>query len=241
MSGSLTSWNVSNIALVEGENTITVSAIDISGQTSSDAIIINYLPNAESPPWTANNQTGNSAWTDSGVTWCVRLLVEGNSIINASDGIKLAFQGRNSGSYTIRKVSIAEKDPNGSEGDVINSTWMRVSFDGNDAANWETDLTSVPAGVEKISDPLSFPIDPSKDYYVTYTLESPSAYLVAPSYYREMYFDNADHASDVDWSGIDYQVYDARLHALSSIYPAEGGDNLLAIPGTPTNPQILMD
>ena len=120
--------------------------------------------------------------------------------------------------FQIKKVSIAEVDPAGGQGAVVDSTWTRIAFDGRSVSNWSTDVTTIPAGAEKVSDPVNFSIDPAKNYYVTYTLESPSVYLVAPSDYQQLYFDGADHADDIDWTNNGYSTYNARLHAISSIY-----------------------
>jgi len=40
-----------------------------------------------------------------------------------------------------------------------------------------------------MSTPVSFAIQSGKDYFVTYLLESPSVYLIPPSYYDEFHFD----------------------------------------------------
>jgi len=40
-----------------------------------------------------------------------------------------------------------------------------------------------------MSTPVSFAIQSGKYYYMTYVLESPSVYLIAPSYYDEVHFD----------------------------------------------------
>jgi len=167
--------------------------------------------------WNAEAQTGDSSWSNSGVTWCVRVLVQGESITSPGSQVCMGFQGRTSGDYTIRKVSIAERDMNGAEGDVMNSTWTRVTFDGRSTATWANDQVTVPEGAIKRSDSMSLYITPEKDYYVTFLLESPSVYLIAPSGYRELYFDGADHTDDVDWSGNGHSTRPERLHAFSSI------------------------
>lgn len=167
--------------------------------------------------WSANSQTGDSTWADSSAVWCVRVPVNSESMQANGDNIVLGFQGRSSGSYTIRKVSIAEKDPNGDEGDIVNSTWKRVTFDGRTESTWSTDSFVVPAGQIKRSNAIAFNLDRTKDYYVTFMIESPGTYLVAPSDYAELYFDGADHTDDLDWSGNGHNVYPQRLHAFSSI------------------------
>lgn len=174
-------------------------------------------PAAGTAAWIAVAQTGYPIWTDSAATWCVRVLVQGTSLMASGNRVQLGFQGRNTGDYQVKKVSIAQRDASGGHGDVVDATWTKVSFDGKSAATWASDPTVIPAGQEKFSDPIPFNLVSGQDYYVTFLLESPSAYLVAPTTYAECYFDNLDHASDVDWSGNGHTDQLARLHALSSI------------------------
>ena len=153
----------------------------------------------------------------------------------------IGFQGRSSSNYALRKVSIAAKDPSGYDGDVIDSTWTRVTFDGNAEATWSDDSIVVQAGSEKLSDPIPFQMHAGYDYYVTFILEAPASYLVAPAYYTELYFSGgADHTDDIDWSSNGHSSYDGRLHALSSIYVSgDGGTPPLQIPGTPPVARIV--
>ena len=66
---------------------------------------------------------------------------------------------------------------------------------------------------------LYFQINTStSNYYVTYTMESPSVYLVAPSDYQQLYFSGVDHSDDIDWTNNGCSTYNARLHAISYIY-----------------------
>lgn len=222
-SGDWTLWSVANIPLQEGENVITVTVSDTRGQTATDTITVTYSHDG-TQVWSANEQTADSSWEDSQSTLCARVLIEGTCITQAGNQIMLGFQGRSSGEYRIRKVSIAEKDTNGGEGDVVDSTWTKVTFDGNSENTWATDVTTVPSGSMKLSNPVSFNIQPGKDYYVTYLLESPSVYLIPPSYYQELYFKGADHSEDIDWSSNGHSSY-ARLHAIAAIYVTSAGSN----------------
>ena len=191
----------------------------------SETAHVSAMPNPSSgtvQAWSATYQSDDSTWDDSGVRWCARVLIEGNSITQSGNQVILGLQGRNSGDYRIRKVSIAEADPNGGEGDVVDNTWSEVTFNGNSAETWGTDVATVPSGTEKLSDPVYLSIEPGKDYYVTYLLESPSVYLIAPSDYRELYFDGIDHTEDIDWSANGHSAYGARLHAIASIYIVDG-------------------
>lgn len=167
--------------------------------------------------WTSNAQTGDPSWSDSTAVWCVRAPIDGTTIQVNGSNIVLGFQGRSSGSYTIRKVSIAEVDPNGQRGDVIDNTWRRVTFDNRTESTWGSDSITVPAGQVKRSNAIAYAFDRNKDYYVTFMIETPGVYLTAPSDYGQLYFDGVDHTDDVDWSGNGHSVYTGRLHGLSSV------------------------
>lgn len=167
--------------------------------------------------WSANSETGDDTWADSTAVWCARVLVNSDSIQYDGDNIILTFQGRNSGSYTIRKVSIAEKDDNDQDGNIVNNTWKMVTFDNRTESTWGTDSIAVPAGQVKRSNPIPFNFERGKNYYVTFMMVSPTSYLVAPSSYGELYFNGVDHTEDLDWGGNGHSVYAGRLHALGQI------------------------
>jgi hypothetical protein len=230
-SGSWSSFSLQDVSLQEGSNIITVTATDTEGQTATDTLTVTYSTLAstgtvdESYAWNAFSQTGDTSWTDSSVTYCVRLLVEGDQITGNANQVRLGFQGRSSGSYTIRGVSVAERDTSANEGDVIDSTWSQVTFDG---ASW-TDSTTVSQGAEKLSDPVAIDLKPGTDYYVTLKIESPSVYLNPPSGYRELYFYSADHTTDVDWSGNGHSVTQ-DFHALTKIYAYAADGDTTTIP-----------
>ncbi|MDR7420718.1 MAG: hypothetical protein QN178_17620, partial [Armatimonadota bacterium] len=171
------------------------------------------------PVWQATVQTGDAVWKDSAVTYCVRLLIQGQYITQTTGPIRLAFRGRSAGSYTIRKVSIAERDVASAEGNVVDSTWTRVVFDGRSASTWNTDAVTVQAGSEKLSDWIPFTLRAGRDYYVTFKIDTPSVYLNPPSTYRELYFPTADMSEVVDWAGTGYAAT-RDYHALAAIYAA---------------------
>jgi hypothetical protein len=170
--------------------------------------------------WSATSQTGDSNWKDSNVAYCVRLLVQGNQIAQSGDIIQLAFQGRVSGNYTIQEVSIGEKDPNVA-GNIVNGTWTRVTFDNRALTTWQTDVATVLTGSQKLSDKIPFTVQPGKNYYVTFKMNSPSVYLNPPSGYQELYFTTADYANEINWAGKGYLVAQ-DYHALSHIYVTPG-------------------
>ena len=230
-SGDWTSWSIENIALQEGDNVITVTATDSADQTSSDTITVTSSDIVQ--VWSATAQTGDSAFKESVVTYCVRLLIEGDHVTQSGSTVRLGFQGRSSGGYTIRKVSVAERDTGGAEGDVIDSTWTRVTFDGNSEVTWASDVMTVAAGAEKLSDPISFSLQAGKDYYITFKIDTPSLYLNPPAFYRELYFSSADHTEDIDWSDNGHSITQ-DYHALSKIYVISG-----ETPSVPSAPSGL--
>jgi len=180
--------------------------------------------------WSAEEQTGQTSWSNSTATWCVRVLLEGSSVQQSGSAITLGFKGRTSGNYNIKKVSIAERDTSGSEGDVVDSTWTRVTFDGQSTSTWGTYEATISAGTEKLSDVIPFSIQSGRDYYVTFQQVSPTTYLRPSSTYSELYFDGSDHADDIDWSGNGHSIYDGVLHTLSNIYITSDGN----APGIPS-------
>jgi hypothetical protein len=227
--GNWSSFSVNDISLQEGANVITVAVTDTEGQVSTNSLAVQYTPESspgsEITAWNSTVNLGDSSWSNSVVTYCARLLIPGSQIATSGSAIKLGFQGRSSGDYTIKSVSIAERDPNGGLGDVVDSTWTKVTFDGKgpfysgnlSGDSWENYVVTIPQGVEKLSNAIDFDIKPGTDYYITFKIQSPSVYLDAPSGYQELIFNNTDHTQDIDWSGTGFTVIQ-DYHALSNIY-----------------------
>ena len=222
------SWQIDNLSLSEGQNVITVTVTDTAGQSSSDSISITFSPVVTNTPvndgsmpfkqaWDAQKQTADPDYTNSSVTYCVRLLIQGEQIELNGGEIQLGFRGRTSGDYSIRKVSIAERDVNAQVGDVLDGTWTKVLFDGQSDSAWSSYSVIVSEGQEKLSDIFKFDVVPGKDYYVTFKIDAPSVYLDPPSDYRELYFENEDHTEDIDWSGNGYSLTQ-DYHALAKVY-----------------------
>ncbi len=203
-------------------NVDTGEECDDGNNVDADGCSAACLVEAASPPplvdnaWDATVQLNNTNWLNSSVIYCVRLLVEGSSITESGSMVQLGFRGRTSGDYTIRKVSIAERDTGGAVGDVVDSTWTRVTFDGQSVSAWGSSTTIVNVGTEKFSDSVPFFLEAGKDYYVTFKIDSPSVYLDPPASYSELYFSSADRADDIDWGGNGHSLT-RDYHALSSI------------------------
>jgi hypothetical protein len=224
-SGDWTSWSIDSISLQEDTNAVAVTVKDSANQTFTKTITVTYNSGSNVPiaagglgllAWQATEQIGDTNWKNSVVTYCVRLLIDDSYVKDSGDTVQLTFQGRSSGDYTIKKVSIAERDLNGNQGDVIDPTWTRVTFDGHSTATWDNDIVVVPAGTKKESNPIEFPINSDKDYYVTFKIETPSVYLDPPSGYQELYFPSDDHTSNIDWSSIGYSTAQ-DYHGFASI------------------------
>ncbi|WP_176360092.1 Ig-like domain-containing protein [Desulfosediminicola ganghwensis] len=219
-------WNFP-VTVNQGETiVVTVTATDDAGQGTNKTLTITCVsgPDSGSIAWDATIQTGDSVWKHSSVRYCVRLLIEGDSITSAASKIALSFQGRDSGDYTIRNVSIAQRDTAGREGDVVDESWTQVFFDG---AAWNNAVT-VSANTEKLSDPLNFNLQPGTDYYVTFKIDAPSVYLVPPAGYRELTFSTEDRTYDIDWGGNGHWVGE-DYHAFSRIYVSDPAN----VPPTP--------
>jgi hypothetical protein len=220
-------WYTDNVTVIAGEGDRCSSEPAEPGNTGGgtnptptptpSSNLVNQPAKLSMVSWTANSQTGDTTWADSTAVWCVRALVDQNSIQVNGNNVVLGFQGRSSGTYTIRKVSIAEKDSSGQDGNIVDSTWRRVSFDNRTDSTWSTDSITIPAGQIKRSNAIPFALDRNKDYYVTFMIETPGSYLTAPSDYNQLYFDGVDHTDDLDWSANGHSVYAGRLHGLSSI------------------------
>jgi hypothetical protein len=183
-------------------------------------------PDPSSSAWNADSNIGGGAWHDSSVGYCVRLLIPGTQITQSGNTVKLGFQGRSSGAYRIRSVSIAQRDSSGNVGDIVDSTWKKITFDKKAetylgepliADSWESYEVVVPQGTEKVSNPIRFNIQQGRDYYVTFKIVTPSVYQNPPSGYAELYFQTADHTQNYDWSGTGFSTTE-DYHALSNIY-----------------------
>jgi hypothetical protein len=227
------SWGAGSIAIRVNQGafaagrTAYLFVVDDSGRVNPVGFPITFGGPAPPPPssmlpvWQATVQAGDTVWKDSAVTYCVRLLIQGQYITQTAGSIRLAFRGRSSGSYTIRRVSIAERDTASAEGDVVDSTWTPVVFDGRSSSTWNTDAVTVQAGSEKLSDWIPFTLRAGRDYYVTFKIDTPSVYLDPPSTYRELYFAGADMSAVIDWAGTGYAAT-RDYHALAAIYAAGG-------------------
>jgi hypothetical protein len=167
--------------------------------------------------WKASNQYANDIWDDSTVTWCVRVPIAGSSIERSVSKFRISFEGRSSGNYTIKKVSIAQKDPNGAEGDIIDSTFRKVTFNNNAVSSWSSNTTVVEADGITLSDEIDMQINQGTDYYITYMLDSPGVYMSIPTEFSELYFNGVDHSDDLDWGSNGHTVRYGRVHCVSGI------------------------
>ncbi len=183
-------------------------------------VIVTYTPSpgGSDLAWNAlswaqqNNNNITPTWTNSVVTYCARILVQGNSVTQSGGSVKVGFQGRADGSsYSVSGVSVAQRDTTAPVGNVVASTWTPVTFGGAGTA-------TIPPGVETLSDPIPFNLAAGQDYYVTFMINTPSVYLSPlPTNFTELYFSGVDHTGDVQWSGIGYSTTN-DYHALSTIH-----------------------
>lgn len=214
-------WEVRDGMPTGGATTTTTAA----GSTTTTVSAIN--PDIA---WSAVEQAGSSIWTDSTASWSsVRMLIKGDSIASPAEFVNLSFEGRNTGNYRVRKISIAERDLNGGKGDIIDSTWQKVTLGINESA-WGTDVFTIGQGTTMVSKGVGINFQPGHDYYVTFFLESPANYLMAPADCEELYFTSGDYTEVLDWDGKGYSTQSSRIHAVS-VAPIP--------PGPPTGFRII--
>ena len=167
-----------------------------------ELIVNNQVPLDDSlvESWNALNEIGSTAWYDSDVKWCIRSKIDGNTIHGQGNNVVITFGNRNYGDYKVKKVSIAEIDPSDPEGNVVDSTWTKVTFDDQTEENWNDYEATVLSEREKSSNLIPFTLNNEKSYYVTYQLVGSPPSLRVSSNYTELYFYNDDNADIKDWS-----------------------------------------
>jgi hypothetical protein len=157
--------------------------------------------------WDASQQTGDIAptdWDGQATTW--RALIIGDYIKENATKIRIGFWSGTTRTIYCRP-SIAQRD--GTTSDVIDETWKRLYFSGQDCAT--------ASGAEVIwTDWLDYNLDSSKDYFVTvYDVEGSMYYYsgsVAQGYYKY----GEDLSLVKDWSA--YSPYsNNNLHCVVKI------------------------
>ncbi|MEH0018669.1 MAG: PKD domain-containing protein [Desulfobacter sp.] len=169
--------------------------------------------------WQAQEQTGNADWKHS--SWgqrSFRVLVKRTSITMAADRHRLVFKGRTDNAYTLRSVSISQRD--GTTLDVVDETFTTVTF----ARPWE-EPASVPANGELVSDAFSLALDANEDYFVTFWLASPALLLSGTGENVVWTRINSDDTTVMDWESLAISEARSNLYALEKIISQDTGEN----------------
>jgi hypothetical protein len=147
--------------------------------------------------WDADRQVTSPTWSDSGVQASTfRILLEGSVITNSGNRAYLTVHGRNSGSYTLNRVSLVKRD--GATMNGIDETFTEVTF----GSDWDTGVT-VPANTQVTSDPIDMPVTAGEDLFLTYWVPAgqPTVYRTGGS--QNMQWDIAsDQSTTIDWEGL---------------------------------------
>jgi hypothetical protein len=196
----------------------TIKASDNEEEVNDNSVSAIKPSRASVVTWDSTKQMGTETWYNSNTNWCVRFKIDGSYIEKSGQNLIVALRGRDSNAYSIKKMSIAEKDSIGEVGDIIDSTWTRITFDGNSVSTWSSDEVVVAENTIKRSDTIPFEIQKGKDYYVTFQILTPGVYkLVSENVGNELYFDSDDFSDTLDWSGSGFKEYQGALHAIDNI------------------------
>ncbi|MDT7041966.1 fibronectin type III domain-containing protein [Candidatus Nitronereus thalassa] len=173
--------------------------------------------------WKAPDQNPGGAWINSG--WdnrTFRILLDGDSITRSGSTIQLTLQGRSSGSYTLQRVSLVQRDGNTLNG--VDTSSRQVTFGGS----WNSGVT-VPAGQTVTSDPIAFDLVAGQDVFLTFWAPAgqPTAYYTiytTGTNTSAWVIQGADQSSAIDWESFNipsgqtrpYIYTAATLEVLSS-------------------------
>ena len=176
----------------------------------SEPAILTVLP---SPvvAWTAADQNSGGSWANS--SWdnrCFRILLDGTFITTSGSTVQLTLRGRSTGSYTVQRMSLVQRD--GSTLNGVDSTNQFVTFGGT----WDSGVT-VPAGDTVTSDPIPFNVVAGQDMFLTYWVSSGNStvYRSGGGSTTTWVITGNDQSDTIDWDSLG--ITDTRLH----IYVAE--------------------
>jgi len=156
-------------------------------------ILLSSFAIAEVHVWSAISQTGVSCANQLGGSSDVarRTFIDNTEINESVNGLALYFKMNTVKPSIIYNASICEMDS--TTWDCVDDTWTQVLF-GND-------LISPKVTSELYSDNLSFNIDSTKDYLVTYILENDTRCQYTPaSGTNERYSNTITDSQLKDWS-----------------------------------------
>jgi PKD repeat protein len=204
----ITSWSVSGIPLQSGDNVLTVTAMDAANNSSTDVLTVTYNPPGSTPVvvWTAANQNSGGSWSNSG--WdnrSFRILLDGTFITTSGSTVQLTLRGRSSGSYTVQRMSLVQRDGGTLNG--VDSTNQPVTFGGT----WDSGVT-VPAGGTVTSDPIPFNLVAGQDVFLTYWVPAgnDTVYRNGGGSTSTWSITGSDQSATIDWGSLG--ITDTRSH-----------------------------
>ncbi|MDT7041244.1 InlB B-repeat-containing protein [Candidatus Nitronereus thalassa] len=199
-----------------GATVVTFSVTDTAGNTSTAQATVTVTPPGGGPPvvaWEAATQNPSGVWNNSGVTnRTFRMLLQGAQITESGATVQLTLRGRTSGSYTLQRLSLLQRD--GSTLNGVASTYQEVTF----GSTWAAGVT-VPAGATVTSDPIPFELVAGQDVFVTFWVpaNNPTVYRNGGSGISFWSIANVDHTNTLDWTGLSTTSATSYLYALENL------------------------
>ena len=171
--------------------------------------------------WEASAQNSGGSWSNS--SWenrSFRVLLKGGSITTSGSPVQLTLRGRNSGSYTVERVSVVQRE--GSTLNGVNSTHQEVTFGGS----WEAGVT-VPAGGSVTSDPIPFDLEAGQDVFVTYWVPpgQPTVYRNGGSSTSAWTISDSDQSGTIDWGSLSFTETRSHVYLAESVSVIPTGGN----------------
>jgi hypothetical protein len=172
----------------------------VDSVTSAPAILT-VLPSGGGTPvvaWTAADQNSGGSWANSG--WAdrsFRILLDGAFITTSGSTVQLTLRGRSSGSYTVQRMSLVQRDESTLNG--VDSTNQLVTFGGS----WDSGVT-VPAGGTVTSDPIPFNVVAAQDVFLTYWVPAgnPTVYRNGGGSTSAWAITGNDQSATIDWGSL---------------------------------------
>ena len=171
--------------------------------------------------WAATTQNSGGSWSNSG--WSnrsFRVLLKGSAITTSGSPVQLVLRGRSSGSYTVERVSLVQRE--GSTLNGVESTHQPVTFGGS----WDAGVT-VPAGGSVTSDPIPFDVGAGQDVFLTYWVPSnqPTVYRNGGSSTSAWIITGSDQSHTIDWESLSISETRSHIYIATQleVVPAGGG------------------